>query len=66
MNILALNGMCMLTSSGKDDIVFCDAKLRVKLCLGFNMDHVRVRLRLDESCDVSLRHDGRTDMAYRK
>ena len=64
INIIVLN-RCMLTSSGDEDIVKCDARLRVRFCIAFNTDHVRVRLRLDESCEVLLRrHGGRTDIGY--
>ena len=66
MNIIAVNGVCMLTSGGDEDIVFCEARLKVRFCIAFNRDHVRVRKCLEDSRSVFLRrHDGRTDIAYR-
>ena len=66
INIIVLNRLCMLTSSSNEDIVKCDAELRVRFCIVLNTDHVRIRLHLDEIYKVLLsQHCGRTDIRYR-
>ena len=67
INIIALNRLYMLTSSGDEDIVTCDPRLRVRFCIVFDISHVRVGLCLDEICEVLLRRhdDGKTDIGYR-
>ena len=58
INIIAFNRLCVLTSSGNEDTVNCDARLRVRFCIALNIDHVPVRLRLNEISEVLLRrHD---------